>query len=237
MARSRNIKPGFFTNDELAELPALTRLLFIALWTLVDREGRIEDRPKKIKAEALPYDDGDADQMLQALAEAGFITRYVSGGTKCIQVNNWKKHQNPHVKEQPSELPEPEVHEASTVHTPDKQQPSTEVAGLIPSLLIPDSLKENLPASPDREPEGFKTFFDEWPKTHRKGSRGKCLELWRKKRLEGSAPVILAHLTGMKASSAWRDPQYIPAPLVYLNKQAWDGAEAPATDSIFAGAL
>ena len=31
MARARNIKPGFFTNDELVELPFATRLLFIGL--------------------------------------------------------------------------------------------------------------------------------------------------------------------------------------------------------------
>ena len=51
MARARNIKPGFFTNDELVELPFATRLLFIGLWTIADREGRMVDRPKKIKME------------------------------------------------------------------------------------------------------------------------------------------------------------------------------------------
>jgi len=98
--------------------------------------------------------------------------------------------------------------------------------------------KEKSPASPEPfEPEGFKTFFDEWPKNDRKGSRGKCLGVWRAKRLEQDATTILAHLAGMKASKAWCDPQYIPAPLVYLNKQPWDGAEAPVVDDIFAGAL
>ena len=66
MARSRNIKPGFFANDELAELPALTRLFFIGMWTIADREGRLEDRPKKLKVEVLPYDECDAETMLAA---------------------------------------------------------------------------------------------------------------------------------------------------------------------------
>jgi len=39
MARSRNIKPGFFKNDHLVELPFEYRLLFAGLWTLADREG------------------------------------------------------------------------------------------------------------------------------------------------------------------------------------------------------
>ena len=49
MARARNIKPGFFKNEFLAEMPCEVRLLFIGLWTLADREGRLEDRPKRIK--------------------------------------------------------------------------------------------------------------------------------------------------------------------------------------------
>ena len=58
MARSRNIKPGIMANEDLAELGAIERLLFIYLWMLADKEGRLEDRPKRIKVEALPYDDG-----------------------------------------------------------------------------------------------------------------------------------------------------------------------------------
>ncbi|WP_461949107.1 hypothetical protein ACOKPE_14565 [Acinetobacter baumannii] len=49
MARSRNIKPSFFMNEDIIELPYEARLLFIGLWTLADREGRLENRPKKIK--------------------------------------------------------------------------------------------------------------------------------------------------------------------------------------------
>ncbi|MDI9733891.1 hypothetical protein QM259_16735 [Acinetobacter baumannii] len=49
MARSRNIKPSFFMNEDIIELPFEARLLFIGLWILADREGRLENRPKKIK--------------------------------------------------------------------------------------------------------------------------------------------------------------------------------------------
>ena len=141
MARSRNIKPGFFTNDQLAELPALTRLLFIGLWTIADRDGRLEDRPKKIRAECMPYDIFDCDEALSDLEKAGFILRYAAGGVSVIQVVNWDKHQNPHVKEQASTMPAPNKHGASTVQAPDIEQPKPEVAGLIPDsgFLIPDS--------------------------------------------------------------------------------------------------
>ena len=151
MARSRNIKPGFFTNDVLGELPALTRLLYAGLWAISDREGRLEDRPKKIRAEVLPYDVCDPGEMLQSLAKAGFIQRYEVEGVHVIQVLAWHKHQKPHIKEAASILPAPDgftskpppacaKDSASTDLEQCKVQPLPERAGLIPSLLIPDSL-------------------------------------------------------------------------------------------------
>jgi hypothetical protein len=105
MARSRNIKPGFFLNDLLAEIEPLGRLLFAGLWTIADREGRLEDRPKKIKAAVLPYDDCDVDHLLNELSKRDFIIRYEVNGEKYIQIVKWEKHQNPHYKEVKSEIP------------------------------------------------------------------------------------------------------------------------------------
>ncbi|MEG2568936.1 MAG: hypothetical protein RSA84_22295 [Acinetobacter sp.] len=107
MARSRNIKPGFFTNDELAECSPYARLLFAGLWTIADKEGRLDDRQKKIKALVLPFDSVDCDELLSQLHAKNFITRYTVEGNGYIQINNWKKHQNPHCKEAASDIPEP----------------------------------------------------------------------------------------------------------------------------------
>ena len=102
MSRIRTIKPDFFLNEEVAELSLYARLTFIGLWTLADKEGRLEDRPKRIKAQLLPYDDCDMDAILNELhcANAHFITRYVAqdctpNAQKCayIQVRNFTKHQ------------------------------------------------------------------------------------------------------------------------------------------------
>lgn len=152
MARARNIKPGFFTNDVLAELPPLARLLFAGLWTLCDRAGRAEDRPKRIKAEVLAYDDCDCDALLQALHDKGFIRRYEVNGTRLIQVLTWDKHQNPHVKEAASLLPAPAQHQSSTGQEQCSPQPLPERAGLIPDSLIPDSLiPEKKTVAPPRQ--------------------------------------------------------------------------------------
>jgi hypothetical protein len=105
--RARNIKPGFFKNDTLAELDFAGRLLFIGLWGIADRAGRLEDRPKKIKAELFPYDEVNVDAFLGELARRGFILRYETGGERYIQIVHFDKHQNPHPREAPSNIPAP----------------------------------------------------------------------------------------------------------------------------------
>lgn len=144
MARSRNIKPGFFTNEYLAECDPLARILFSGLWCLADREGRLEDRPLKIKAELLPYDNCDPNNLLNQLVAQGFIIRYQVEGRKYIQIVNFNKHQNPHKKETESTIPAP-------LNTrPGNSETSPEITGTSPVntetspadslLLIPDSL-------------------------------------------------------------------------------------------------
>jgi len=117
VARTRYIKPGFFSNDNLAELKPLARLLFAGLWCIADREGRLEDRPKRIKAEVLPFDICNIEALLNSLHDAGFIHRYESGASY-IQISKFSRHQHPHVKEPPSTIPAPGSHDAGTSPEP-----------------------------------------------------------------------------------------------------------------------
>ncbi len=105
--RIRTIKPEFFKDEDLAELSPLARLLFQGLWCMADREGRLEDRPRRIKAEILPYDECDIEALLGSLTVAGFISRYLKGSTKCIQIKSFLRHQIPNRDEAQSELPSP----------------------------------------------------------------------------------------------------------------------------------
>ena len=153
MARSRNIKPGFFLNDDLAECDPLARLLFAGLWCIADREGRLEDRPKRIKAEVLPYDNCDVDQLMNQLVKHKFILRYEVDGGQYIQIINFKKHQNPHVKEAPSIIPPPpeqdiapHEHHTSTVQEPEQNNSfPADSLNLIPDSLINISTSEQSP--------------------------------------------------------------------------------------------
>lgn len=158
MARARLIKPGFFANEVLAECTPMARLLFAGLWTIADRAGRLEDRPKRIKGELFPYETIDPDALLNELALRGFIVRYAADETAYIQVVSFEKHQSPHVREPASSIPAPDEHVPSTVLAPALSGSSTagdpvHVSGKVPSQVgtgtvrhkpIDDSFLEDL---------------------------------------------------------------------------------------------
>jgi len=92
---------------------------------MADREGRLEYRPKRIKAELLPYDNCNIEKMLMALSK-DFITLYEADGNKYIEINKFTEHQNCHIKEQ-----------ASTIPAPCKTGASMEVAGPLSPFPLP----------------------------------------------------------------------------------------------------
>ena len=146
MARSRNIKPGFFKNEDLAECSPWARLCFAGLWTLADREGRLENRAKRIKGELFPFDSVEVEPLLDELERYGFITRYAVAGRNLVQVVEFQKHQNPHYRELPSDLPAPESPGLSPESTSPKPEALKEKSdlqrGSSPAdsgFLIPDS--------------------------------------------------------------------------------------------------
>jgi hypothetical protein len=103
--RARNIKPGFWKNEDLVDLAFEHRLLFIGLWMLADREGRLEDRPKRIKMELFPCDNVNVEAGLQELCSLGLLERYEYQGVKVILITKFAEHQSPHHSEKRSELP------------------------------------------------------------------------------------------------------------------------------------
>ena len=150
MARSRNIKPGFFSNEHLAELDFATRLLFIGMWTEADREGRLEDRPRRLKMALFPADNVDIELMLNGLQNFGFIRRYVANGCRAIQIVNWSKHQNPHVKEAQSAIPAEVFEPVQDWYEESTGQAPCEYGSFPADSLSLDSLSSDslIPASP-----------------------------------------------------------------------------------------
>jgi len=172
VARARQLKPGFFKNEDLARCTPWARLMFEGLWTLSDREGRLEDRPTYIRGEVFPHDNVDAEALLVELADLkdhfnrpAFIVRYQVGDCKYIQIINFAKHQNPHVKEPASTIPAPGLSGASTrrarckpgadtVHAPDQHRASRASSLFpLPSSLTVDSLQVLGDTTPELPPE------------------------------------------------------------------------------------
>lgn len=167
--RARNIKPAFFQNEVLTEIDPFGRLLFIGLWCLADRKGRLEDRPKRIKMQLFALDNVDVVALLDDLEQNDFIQRYTVNGNNYIQITNFAKHQRPHSNESASEIPDPMVSsdpskypdESSENTTPSHQgeqdlQPRCEALRpdtgyLIPDVLIPDTESSLAPAKPSRK--------------------------------------------------------------------------------------
>jgi hypothetical protein len=149
MARARNIKPGFFKNEDLAECSPWARLCFAGLWTLADREGRLEDRPKRIKGELFAYDTVEVEQLLAELAAHGFILRYQAGDIDAIQIVEFNRHQTPHYSEKRSVIKAPSLQELDRLHHGIKATPLQEDSGNEPPIKRgsqpPDSLNPDSP--------------------------------------------------------------------------------------------
>ena len=155
MARSRNIKPSFFDNDELAEIDPLGRLLFIGLWTIADYKGEFVWREKRIKAKLLPYDECDIKKLAIDLDKSGFIRFYSNGNEVYCSVINFCSHQNPHKNERAkgSDIPEYSdsyrqlvdlneltiIRDKSGFNQYDSHSDPADSLNLIPLTPIPDS--------------------------------------------------------------------------------------------------
>lgn len=103
--RARNIKPGFYKNEQLAECSPWARLIFPGLWMMADRRGRMEYRPKRIKAELLPFDSEPVEPMIAELEQYGLVRLYEVEGVRYLWIPAFCRHQRPHTNEVPSTIP------------------------------------------------------------------------------------------------------------------------------------
>lgn len=133
MARIRTIKPAFFTSEDVAEVSIPARLLFVGLWTEADKLGRLEYRPKQIKARLFPHDVIDVAPLLAELAAGGLIQIYddAAGGQSFISIPTWERHQRVHPKEPDSACPAPPI-----FRKPGKNTARREMPGAIPSSPV-----------------------------------------------------------------------------------------------------
>lgn len=109
--RSRIVRPGYFTNENLAALEPHARLLYEGLWLLADNNCRLEDKPERIKATLFPYEPQIDIHNLLSLLEAEpecFIVRYAVEDRKIIWIPKMAEHQPIHWQELSFDLPSPD---------------------------------------------------------------------------------------------------------------------------------
>ena len=249
MARARNIKPSFFHNDHLVELPFETRLLFIGLWTLADREGRLEYRPKKIKMEIFPADNVDVSKSVKELLDNGFITVYEINDVKVIQIANFKKHQSPHGTEKDSLLPcikglyvvherrnnlvtgkfsELQVIDNAIVSSHTVKEPLYNVNLPSHNALNPEcGILNPEPAKPvsDANCERKKWFDCFWLQYPTKTNKQAALKAWTKLKVDESLyQQIMLAVAKQKNWQQWQEG-YIPHGSTWLNGKRWEDVE------------
>ena len=135
--RCRNIKVGFWINEDIAKLSHTGRLLFIGLWCLADREGKLEYRPERILHELFGYDvkKPDINRELTVISRLGFVSLYQVAGSKYILIKNFLQHQHPHNTEAKSKLPNPDGEDDFNGElTVSSREPNVNV-GLDPDVL------------------------------------------------------------------------------------------------------
>lgn len=109
MARIRTIKPEFFTSEDIVELSAFARLLYIALWCEADRAGRMQWKPRTFKMRYFPADDIDINALCAELIDGGLVVVYGDG---LAYIPKFEAHQHINPRESASTLPDP--HASST---------------------------------------------------------------------------------------------------------------------------
>lgn len=146
MAYIRTIKATFFTSDDIVSLSPLARLLYIALWTEADREGRMYWRPGNFKLRFLPGDNCDIHALCEELLESGLVVTYLVVGKTYAEIPTFTRHQVINNRERESILP-PRV--IDTTATRDDASPTRDDVTATP--LIGKERKGSKPPSQDRE--------------------------------------------------------------------------------------
>lgn len=98
MARARFIRPEFFTDEKLGELPFGARLLFAGIWCHSDLRGVFEHSARQLRVHVFPFDEGvtsaQVSEWLAIIDGAGLVIRFEADGKAWGHVANWSRHQS-----------------------------------------------------------------------------------------------------------------------------------------------
>lgn len=155
MSRIRNVKPEFYSHEELQDMetehPELhPMLVFSGLWTQCEWSGVFSWSVRKLKISILPFLEFDMGKSLEYLAEHGFIKKFSRNGKDYGYVYNFTRYQaiSGHEKTMELKYPVPseeELNRNNTCIVPDqshdshgtKQGQNRDKTGTIPGRPTP----------------------------------------------------------------------------------------------------
>lgn len=97
MSRMRMVKPEFCVSEQLAECSPNARLTFVLMWMFCDDQGIHPAKPRALKGEIFPLDEGITAKQVEAwvgeLIAVGLLREYEVGSDVYWIVTGWSKHQ------------------------------------------------------------------------------------------------------------------------------------------------
>lgn len=124
MARMRSLRPDYFLREDMADVSLEAHFLLGGLAVLADRDGRLLDRPRTIRAQVFPFREVDVEKALGELIAAGVLARYSVEGKAVLALLTWEQDQQPHPKETSLGLPPPPLDYSLTAAFQTTPQPS-----------------------------------------------------------------------------------------------------------------
>ena len=183
---------------------------------MADREGKLENRPEKIKHLIFGYDKCkiDVHGELTVLSRLGLVDLYSVSDVTLIIISNFKKHQSPHHTERRSNLADPQ--QLSSTHG----ELTVSHGEYPPEPRIMNH--EPIYTHHDKDDDGFDAFWKAYP---RHTSKSTALKAWNKIRPNNELLAkMLKAINDQKTSDQWiKDGgQFIPHPATWLNQKRWE---------------
>ena len=98
MARARFIRPEFFTDEKVSDLPFGACLLFQGIWCHSDLRGVFKSAPRLLRGLIFPMRDGietgTVGEWLGLIEAQGMVDRFEAAGKSWGHVKHWNEHQS-----------------------------------------------------------------------------------------------------------------------------------------------
>src|SRR5262245_60251457 len=95
MSRIRSMHPGLFTDEAYVSVSMAARVLLPGIWTESDDHGVFEWKPVTLKMKLMPADAVDVAALLDELAAAKIVHKFIFEGKEYGAVRNFTKYQRP----------------------------------------------------------------------------------------------------------------------------------------------